>query len=245
MSRWYDVDQGSDDWAKLRLGVPTSSCFDRIITPSRHEFSASAIAYAGELIDERLSNCLPPRVENYTTRAMRDGQQNEEEACRAYSLMTGLEIAPGGFFMTFDDRQFQMSPDRRVLTDAGTVCGATEMKCPMGKTHMKWLLGPDPDKSAQARARWEANNRLPLDHLCQVHGELIVTGLPWVDFFSYASGSPDILIRVVPNAFTMKMRIALERFWKLYLQVLGDMAKTGTEKIKALYAEKSALGVDS
>lgn len=243
MSQWHDVYQGSDDWARLRLGIPTSSSFDRIITPSKHEFSASAISYAGELIDERLSNCLPPRVESYTSRAMRDGAKNEEEACRAYSLMTGMQILHGGFYTT-DDGRFGSSPDRRVVGDASDViAGLTEMKCPMGKTHMKWYLGPDPVKSAAARKRWEDNDRLPLDHLCQVHGELVVSGLPWVDFFSYASGAPDILVRVTPNAFTQKLRIAMEKFWLLYLGVLKDMAETGTEKVRNLYLEMSKKGV--
>ena len=212
MSKWYDVEQGSDDWFELRKGRPTSSAFSRIITPSKHEFSASAMPYISELIAERISTHYPPRVETYTTRAMEFGRDTEEEACRAYSLMTGLEIAHGGFFTT-DDGRFGSSPDRRVLTDAGTIAGAVEIKCAEPKTHMKWLLGPT---TAKSRAQWEANGKVPLDHLCQIHGELIVTDLPWIDFFSYASGCPDLLVRVFPNSFTVKMTVAMERFWEMY-----------------------------
>jgi hypothetical protein len=238
VSIFFDVKQGTHEWALLRLGVPTSSAFGRIITPSKHDFSASAITYIGELIQERLAYPdFPPRVENFGNRAMEYGVINEESACRAYSLMTGNELAHGGFYMT-NDRRFGSSPDRRVITDSGTVAGLTEMKCPLGKTHMKWLLGPG---DAAARSRWESLDKLPLDHLCQCHGELIVSELPWVDFFSCADACQDICIRVVPNAFTLKMRVALERFWKLYISTLEGLAIKGTEKVQALYEEKRKL----
>ena len=30
----HEVEQGSGDWLKLRLGIPTASEFDKIITPT-------------------------------------------------------------------------------------------------------------------------------------------------------------------------------------------------------------------
>ena len=40
-----DVQQGTDAWARARIGIPTASCFDKIITPKTMKPSASAKDY--------------------------------------------------------------------------------------------------------------------------------------------------------------------------------------------------------
>ena len=49
-----DVEQGYAEWVAARLGIPTASCFDKIITPKTMKPSASADKYAWELIAERV-----------------------------------------------------------------------------------------------------------------------------------------------------------------------------------------------
>ena len=217
----YDVEQGSQEWFDLRKGVPTASAFGRIITPSKREFSGSALPYAAQLISEKQSQYYPRNVESYTSRSMEFGQQLEAEARDKYALVSGFDVRRVGFIKTDDDR-FGCSPDG-LIWEGDKPIGGLELKVPEPKTHMKWLLGPTKD---DARLRWEANDRIPLEHLCQCHGFLIVTGLPWIDFYSY-SCSPDckdIRIRVVPNDFTMALRVCLEKFWKIYQQALEEVS---------------------
>ena len=218
MIPFWDIIQGSPEWWEVRKSVPTTSEFRRIITPANEEFSKGAATYAAELVAQKISLHAPPNVENYTTRAMRFGREMESEARAEYRNVTGNHVRLIGFCKTNDGR-FGSSPDGIITNDPEAVeyysMGALELKCPEAKTHMAWLLGPSKGK---ARDQWEADGRLPLAHKCQVHGELIVTGLPFAEFFSYSSGCPNIRIKVVPNSFTLKMREAMERFWELYLE---------------------------
>ena len=46
-----DVEQGSQSWIELRLGIPTASQFSRIVTPGGKS-SSSRDAYMGELLAE-------------------------------------------------------------------------------------------------------------------------------------------------------------------------------------------------
>ena len=54
----HRVDQGTIEWHQLRLGKPTSSQFDKIITPKTLKASAEADKYMNRLIAERLLNEL-------------------------------------------------------------------------------------------------------------------------------------------------------------------------------------------
>jgi hypothetical protein len=38
------IEQGSADWFKLRLGIPTASCFDLIVTPKKCDLQVRAEA---------------------------------------------------------------------------------------------------------------------------------------------------------------------------------------------------------
>jgi len=46
-----DMEQGTMEWAQARLGLPTSSCFDQIVTPARLQ-PAKATAYLDTLLAE-------------------------------------------------------------------------------------------------------------------------------------------------------------------------------------------------
>ncbi len=186
-----DCRQGSPEWWEARRGVPTSSNFDRILTAKTLKPSAQAEDFICELIGDRLSPYLPENAESYTSNAMRHGQETEAEARRFYTMETGLAVHQVGFCLT-DDRRFGCSPDGLVFDEGGL-----ELKCPLPKTHAKYLLKPA---------------SLIDDYRLQVHGSLIVTGRQWWDVMSYAIGFHPVLIRVTPDETTEKLRAALEEF---------------------------------
>ena len=212
--RYFDVVQGEESWFKLRLGVPTASNFKRILTAKTGKLSAQADDYINELVGEQLSLIPPEGVENYTNRAMRWGQQTEEEARRFYQLQNNCDTLNGGFCMTNDGR-FGASPDFLVGIQAEaemgyqegrghyalcSVQGAGELKCPQPATQVSYLLA----------------ETLPDEYKWQVHGHLIVTGAEYCDFLSYTPGLAPLVVRVAANEDTLKLRHALDDFWERY-----------------------------
>lgn len=205
--KYWDVEQGSSDWWDLRKGIPTSSEFHRIITPVKGDLSKSADKYAAQLIGESLSLYNPDRVESFTNRAVRWGQECEEEARRYYCLQRNVTVRNGGFCLD-DSGRFGASPDFLVGEE-----GTGELKCPEPATHVEWLL----------------DGTLPNDHKVQVHGHLCVTGYKWADFMSYCQGLPPLLIRVEPDAFTEKLKKALDAFHARLTELLAKIAPEGKE----------------
>jgi len=212
--RYFDCEQGSEAWFKLRLGVPTASNFRRILTPKQAKLSASADEYINELVGEQLSLIPPEGAENYTNRAMRWGQQTEEEARRFYCMENSCDVQNGGF-CTSNDGRFGSSPDflvgiepaEEMLFEPGkghyalcSVQGAGELKCPQPATQVEYLLA----------------DALPDIYRWQVHGHLIVTGAAYCDFLSYTPGLAPLVVRVEPGSDTLLLRQALDQFWDKY-----------------------------
>lgn len=193
--KYFNVTQGQEEWFKLRNGVPTASRFDMILTPAQGKASNQQHKLINQLIGERLSLIPPERIESYTNRAMRWGQQTEEEARRYYCLVRELDVYNGGFCLSECGR-FGASPDGLVGTET-TTTGALELKCPQAETQVEYLR----DGGLPSTYRW------------QVHGHLVITGLPFCDFLSYSPGLPPLLVRVEPGPDTEKLRIALDDFY--------------------------------
>lgn len=196
----YDVEQGSEEWLKLRLGRPTASEFSRIITPKKRKFSDGADSYINQLIGESMALHYPVGAPSYTSRAMEWGNETEGEARRWFAMETGLEVRQVGFITT-DDGRFGASPDGLVGTDAGL-----ELKCPNPETQVRYLR----------------EGVCPAEYLPQVHGGLVVgsgTLTHWW-FLSYCPGLPPFKLRVDPDEFTTELRVCLEMFHAKYQEVL-------------------------
>lgn len=205
----YFMEQGSDDWFDIRKGKPTASRFDMILTAAKLQPSAQQDTLIDELIGERLSLIPPEGVENFTNRAIRWGEHCEKEARAWYTLETGREVQKVGFI---ENDRFGCSPDGLVgmrLDEVGNFAsaeGAIELKCPQAETQVRYVR----------------KGVLPFEYRAQVHGHLIVTGLPWVDFLSFSPGIPPLLVRVEPDDFTKRLAEELDRF---YLRFQAELSK--------------------
>lgn len=199
----YMMAQYSPLWWEARRGIPTASQFDKILTPGG-KISSQASGYIDELIADRV--CLTPNffTEQPITRAMANGTNMEPEARDWYAMAHPERDVQQVGFCVDESGRFGCSPDAMVGED-----GVLELKCPMGKTHVGYLR----------------NGELPADYRPQVHGHLIVTGRPWVDFVSYCPGLPAFIIKVTPNEYTAKLRASLDEFWNEYQSVLGKLTK--------------------
>jgi len=49
-----DIEQGTEEWSKARLGIPTASCFDKLVT-TKGEPSKQAQKYMWQLAAEKIT----------------------------------------------------------------------------------------------------------------------------------------------------------------------------------------------
>lgn len=207
--------QYSPEWWAARRGVPSSSNGDKIITPKTGEFSSQATGYACELIGDRYDHYYGEHDE-YATAAMKNGSIMEPESRRFYEFERDCEVQQVGFVLS-DDKRFGCSPDS-LCGEAGGL----ELKNPQTATHVRYLI----------------DGGLPLAYRPQVHWSLIVTGREWWDFLSYSAGLPPLLVRVVPDDFTEKLRGCMEQFWTLYQDLLHRIESSREAVIEAAIAQQ-------
>ena len=102
MPKHHNVVQGSPEWERLRMGRPTSSDFNKIITPTG-ALSKQADAYANKLITELMLGSPLRTLE--PTYWMERGSVMEVEARQAYELIEEVTVERGGF-ITDDEECF-------------------------------------------------------------------------------------------------------------------------------------------
>lgn len=177
MSKIHDVDQGTEDWYKLRAGRPTASEFSKIVTSdgkeskSRHGYAVTLAGemYAGRPLEAWEGNQWSER-----------GRGTEQEASDAYAFLTGNEVDIVGF-ATDDDEQYGCSPDGLVGDN-----GLVEFKVLKPERHIEAML------------YYKKHGYCPPDYIQQTQGQMLVTGRRWVDLVFYHSILPTVIIRQEP-----------------------------------------------
>lgn len=165
-----ECEQGSIEWMQARLGVPTASQFDRILTPKSFKPSASRSTYGAELVAEWL---LGQPIEWGTDMWMERGLELEADARLWYEFQNDVDVERVGFITR---GLVGGSPDGLVGDDGGL-----EIKCLGAAKHVRHLLGED------------------LDYIGQVQGYLWLTGRKWWDVLSYNPELPPVVHRVEPD----------------------------------------------
>lgn len=139
----HDVRQGTEDWAVLRLGIPTASRFSDIVTPKRLKPSARANDYIAELLAEWMTG-VPADAAN--SAFMDRGTELEPEALGWLEFDRDVTVDRVGFITT-DDGKIGCSPDGLIGDDRGV-----EVKCLAAKNHIKYLLnGPSDEYRLQVQ----------------------------------------------------------------------------------------------
>ncbi len=105
-----DHEQGSPEWLAARLGKPSASMFNKLITLTGKP-STSADGYINELIAERITGKSEPF---HVTEWMERGTALEPEAREAYEFISGNEVIETGFILD-TDWEFGCSPDGLIL----------------------------------------------------------------------------------------------------------------------------------
>jgi hypothetical protein len=185
----HHVAQGSLDWYRLRLGIPTASRFDKIITPTG-KASAQATKYQYRLIAERLlRETMDDQIGN--VRWIEHGKEEEPNAVAQFQLVNDVELVEVGFITT-DDGRIGCSPDRLLKGHHEAV----EIKCPAPWTQIGYLLdGPG------------------ADYRPQVQGQLLIGRFDLVHFYSYHRRMPPLHVETQPDIlFQGLLHDALQRF---------------------------------
>jgi len=166
-----DHEQGSPEWLAARLGKPSASMFNKLITLTGKP-STSADGYINELIAERLTGKSEPF---HVTEWMERGTALEPEAREAYEFISGNEVIETGFILD-TDWEFGCSPDGLILDQGGL-----EIKCPAPRTMVSYLR----DAQVGVKKYWQ-----------QIQGCMWITRRGWWDFFAYHPEMPHVLVRV-------------------------------------------------
>lgn len=204
----HDVVQGEEAWHKLRLGLPTASKFDKIVTPVKLQATKSSTseAYMCQLLAEWI---IGQPCDMGGNKFMERGTELEPDARKLYALLNTVKVDRVGFCTT-DDGTIGCSPDGLIKVDGQVVAvGGLEIKCPMAPGHVKYLLDAIANKG-QAELLYS-------EYRLQVQGSLFVTKLDWWDIVSYAPGMPLVVYRVEPEDYVQR---ALENNLIIFTQQL-------------------------
>ena len=183
--RIIECEQLSPEWFQSRIGVPTASNFDKIVTSTGLP-SASRKKYLYQLVGEKLG-ALPE--EGYTNAFMKRGIELEPQAREMYARDVAPVVQVG---FCLHDEGFGCSPDFLVNED-----GMGQIKCPSLAVHVEYLIG----------------QKLPTDYVQQVQGELLVTGRKYNDFLSFYPNLKPLVVRCYRDeVFISRLRSELLKF---------------------------------
>ncbi len=191
-----NCEQRSEEWYEARLGIPTASNFDKIITLDGKP-SKSRKKYMYQLAGEKCAGQIEPVFQSY---AMQKGIDSEPWARKFYELTRNKEVIEVGFCLE-DGGKWGASPDGMIGNE-----GLIEIKCPLVATHVEYLI----------------NNELPSEYFHQVQGQMFVTGREWTDFISYFPGLRPLIVREEAHGIFQK---ALKKELELFCEELNEIVK--------------------
>lgn len=188
-----DVEQYSLPWVMLRLGKPTASEFDSLMTPLfAAKKGAGPETYLCKKLAEKWQGHALPGFNSFATE---QGSLLEDEALPWLAMEMDCDVRQVGFIES-DDKRCGCSPDGLIGEDAGV-----EIKCPQAETHVKYLRAGE----------------VPDDYMAQVHGSLYVSGRKRWHFVSYRRGFPKLVVTVERDeAIMAKIDAALKAFYRTF-----------------------------
>ena len=182
-----DLEQNTEAWLKEKCGKPSASNVSKILC-NDGKVSKQREGYLYELAAERITG----KQENgYKNGAMEQGQEREDESREMFCLIKNIVVSKCGVIYKDERKRFLCSPD-----GIGNKFGL-ELKNPLGKTHVKYLL----------------DGELPSEYFGQVQFSLYVTGFKSWFFMSYVLGMKPMILEVKPdNKYQEALHVEIEKF---------------------------------
>lgn len=192
--RIFDVEQGTREWLQARIGVPTASELDALVSPTwKLRTGQTPSSYVARKLAERW---VGHPLHSWSGGALEQGSILEGEALPWLEFELGISFRRIGF-VTTDAGDFGCSPDGWCEATGSGV----EIKCPEVHTHTKWLLAGE----------------LPAEHAAQVQGSMYATGAKSWRFLSYCRRMPPLILDVARDEEAQDaIRTAVEWFGKAF-----------------------------
>ncbi len=154
-----DVEQGSDEWRRARLGFVSASSIAAVMAKGAGKTRQS---YLEKIVAERLTQEIG---EGYSNASMEWGTQTEPQARMAYEVSKETFVTKTGFHKHPTINFVGVSPDGLLDEENALV----EIKCPNSTTHLSYIK----------------EGKCPAEYYKQIQCQLWVTGREYCDFISY------------------------------------------------------------
>lgn len=129
MKIYTNIEQGTTEWLKLRLGKITGTRTKDVMGKNQQKI-------IDELIAEIVSECIPDEM--FVNASMQRGIDMEPLARAAYIEATGLNVEQVGFCVHNSLPWLGLSPDGLIKEDKKYV-RALEIKSPNTSTHVRYI----------------------------------------------------------------------------------------------------------
>ena len=158
------LEQGSEEWLRAKVGILSSTRAKKIITPKQMKISSSSDDMVLRLIDENITGISAET--SFSTPASDRGNEFESLAANEYEKRTGVKLIEDGLWLRDNQLLHGCSPDRSTEDHKGAI----EIKCLGGENHLKYC----------------EKNIIPDEHKLQVLNYFVVNEkLEWLDFVLY------------------------------------------------------------
>lgn len=179
----HDMQQRSQAWFNIRLGLVTGSCADRMVTPKTLKISTGVKLYSAKLAGEKFSGIPDDWDGNNITS---HGIEAEDQATLDYQMETGNIVELVGFVTDGETNETSTcgcSPDGHVDEE-----GMIEIKAQFTQGHVADIV-----ESA------DNDGACPIDYRLQIQTQLKITERKWCDLVLYHPHLPLKIIRVLPD----------------------------------------------
>lgn len=196
----FDCPQGSDEWFRCRMGLPTASEFATVMASGRGGGESKTrrtymLKLAGEIITGR-------PADNYTNAHMERGHEQEPDARSKYAFLADCEPQIVGFVRNGDKG---CSPDSLIGND-----GALEIKTKLAHLQIDIL---DRDE-------------FPPEHKAQCQGVLWVAEREWIDLACYCPDLPLFVKRAYRDeTYIRTMAAAVKTFNEELAEIVARIQK--------------------
>lgn len=165
-----DCDQNSETWINGRAGIPTASCYHKIVT-STGERSKQRQGYMYQLAGERITG-RPHK--GFHGPAMDRGHEMEEKSRQLYEIQNHVTVQQVGLCYQDELKLYGASPDGLVGEDGGFETKDAAPHIQAERLHKGWT---------------------GMEHHRQVMGCTLVCNREWWDLVSYCQGMRPVTIR--------------------------------------------------
>lgn len=173
-----ECEQGSEDWFRHRMGIPTASEFSTVMAKGRGGAeSKTRSKYLRQLAGELITG---EPMETYQNQYMDRGKEMEPELRGMYCMLANCDVRQTGFLR---NSRKGCSPDGLIGDD-----GMLEIKSQAPHLLIETILSGD----------------VPPEHKAQLQGNLWVAERAWIDICIGYRGMPPVIKRITRDEVYIK-----------------------------------------